>query len=220
MPTLRQQYFKKKGNAIRQQRFRDKKKAQARQSQERASREIVHGVQAEAEHLPAEYQTRFPAETSREVLLTTLEDMTSGAITMLEWLEDCSALEAAKSVGHFQQLVNRLVKLRGQDEGGKLKAAKFGTLTDERAEKFKRELAQALGFGLTKFKFTYTYLREHGLENEDGSYRRHAVEGLGSILAGSATTIETWLAIRQWEDDKNAKPSNSYVDALRRAPRA
>lgn len=198
------------------QRMAGKKRQQESQFQPENMEHLTSGVSVEnPENLPEVYQTRFPVTTTSEALLTTLEDMTSGALTMLQWLEDCDHLEAAEMVGAYQQLVNRMVKIRGEMEGGSQKATRFGKLTDARAEKMQQELALALGYGLTKFKHTYAWLVEHGLVDDLMKFRRHPVKGLAGILAGSATTIETWSAIRQWEERKNAKGSNAYIEAAR-----
>lgn len=190
---------------------------QAMQFGQGNSGHLTNGLKAKAENLPAPYQVRFEvATTDRAVLLERLEVMTLGALTLLEALEQCEHLDAGEMVGAYQQLVNRLIKIRGEMEGGKQRPTKFGNLTDERALKMQQDLAHALGYGLTKFSYTYTWLTENGLvtPNKKG-FRRRVVKGLASMLAGSATTIETWSAIKQWEDHKNAKGSNAYIEAGR-----
>ncbi len=175
---------------------------------------LESGIVANPDRLPAQYQTRFPIETTTQaVLLSTLEDMTDGALTMLGWLEQCDHIDASEVVGAYQQLTKRLVKLRGEMRGGKQKPSPFGDLDDEYALKLQGDLSRALGHGLTKFKHTYAWVVDNGLVDDLHHFRGYTVKGLASILAGSGTIIEQWSQLRQWEDKKRNQPSDEVLGA-------
>jgi hypothetical protein len=221
MPTAAQ----RQKHARSQARYAAKKKAKAEAAARQAETRfeegniaaIVHGAKTQAENLPAEYQVIFALDTPSSELIEVLDTMRGAALVMLDALKECGHLDSLKMTGHYQQLISRLVKMSGQISAGKIKPAPWGDLSAGQVEQAQRDLARALSAGITKMQWQYPWLTEHGLVSEYGAFYRAAVEGLASTLAGSATTIETWMMIRQWQENKNAKGSNAYINAARAA---